>query len=545
METSADLTTLVDDAARMVRDPQGRVSLAREGHERAVAIGDEVARVRCAAMVAEFTARQGHPLDALGTALQLVAEAGTLGHLTATAQTHHTAAMCLHMLDCIPESVEHAHEALACYRGAGDRFGEGRVLSLIATLSAEMGERQHAREVLEQAHELFLACGDESGAATMLAMVADGQREDGDPVAAAETCERALRLFTSAGMPLDALRAMTAYAEVLADLGRPEEAEAWLDRAGDHNRLADGAVANLGYEVNRLLVLVRTVLTPAMRWAEARDTLENAVALADELHSARFGALAESLLAEVLHRTGDDAGAYGHLLRGRELADAAARGAHDRRIRALRVRFEVDRYREQAETQAAIIAELERTKAALAAQMADLQRLNAEVLHLSRTDPLTGIANRRRMTEHLTDLAKLHQRYGAPPLAVAVFDVDCFKAVNDRYGHETGDRVLVELSRLMAEHLRTTDLPARLGGDEFVIIMPGISRENALQACHRLLEAVRRHSWEELTPGLPVRISIGVADGSGAVSPDEMLRLADAALYRVKEAGRDGVAAAS
>lgn len=549
LTAAAGLTALVDEAARLVRDPQRRVALAREGLDRAVALGDDVARVRCSAMVTEFTARHGHPVDALATALKLVAEAEALGHGLAAAQAHHTTAMCLHMLDCVPESMEHADEALSSYRKAGDPFGEGRVLSLVATLWADMGERQHARELLERAHELFLACDDASGAATVLAMVAGGQRETGDPVAAAETCERALQLFERAGMPLDALRAMTAYAQVLADLDRPDDAERWLGRAGAHNRLPGGGVANQGYEADRLLVLVRTVLSPAMRWEAARDTLEHVIVLAGDLHSLRVGALAESLLAEVLHATGDDAGAYEHLLRCRELADAAARGAHDRRIRALRVRFEVEqaqreaaRYRRQTEEQAEVIAELEGARTTLAAQMADLRRLNEEVLHLSRTDPLTGIANRRRMTEYLTDLANLNRRYGAPPLAVAVFDVDEFKIVNDRYGHETGDRVLVALSRLLAEHLRTTDLPARLGGDEFVIIMPGISHEAAVRACHRLLDAVRGHPWEQLAAGLAVRISIGVADGSGLVDPDEMLRHADAALYRAKEAGRDAVA---
>ncbi|WP_155123462.1 MULTISPECIES: diguanylate cyclase [unclassified Actinoplanes] len=552
LTAAGELAMLVDRAARLVRDPQRRVALARDGIERATALGDEVARVRCTAMVTEFTARHGQPVDALSTALSLIGEAVVLGDPLATAQAHHTAAMCLHLLDCVPESMEHGYEALDAYRKSGDAYGEGRVLSLVATLLAEMGDRRQALELLEQAHGLFLACADASGAATMLAMMADGQREIGDPVTAAETGERALRLFGDAGMPVDAQRAMTAYAHVLADLNRLDDAERWLGRAGAHNRLPDGAIANQGYEMHRLLVLVRSVLNPSMRWDAARETLERVIALAGGLRSQRSEALAESLLAEVLHATGDDAGAYDHLLRCRELADAATRGAQERRTQALRVRFEVaqaqreaERYRRQAEAQAAIIAELEQARATLAGQMADLQRLNEEVLHLSRTDPLTGIANRRRVTEHLTALAERNHRYDAPPVAIAVFDVDRFKSVNDGYGHEVGDRVLVALSRLMADHLRVIDLPARLGGDEFVIIMPGLTVEGALRACHRLLEAVRRHPWQQLTPGLAVRISIGVADGTGVTDPDEMLRHADAALYRAKEAGRDAVVTAS
>jgi diguanylate cyclase (GGDEF)-like protein len=172
--------------------------------------------------------------------------------------------------------------------------------------------------------------------------------------------------------------------------------------------------------------------------------------------------------------------------------------------------------------------------------MADLERLNAEVLHLSRTDPLTGIANRRHMNETVARLCRTTSRYGTP-LALAMFDIDHFKAINDRYGHEMGDNVLVTVTELVRRHLRASDLPARLGGDEFVVVMPGVTGSTAVMACRRLHAAVRDHPWEALMPGLAVTITVGVVDGTGQADPGELLRLADRALYRGKQAGRNVV----
>jgi diguanylate cyclase (GGDEF)-like protein len=295
-------------------------------------------------------------------------------------------------------------------------------------------------------------------------------------------------------------------------------------------------------------VAARAVQIPRGDLETARTTLEQAVRLADEQGAVRLGADAESALAEVLRALGDPAGAYDHAVSSRLLTEEFGRASHDRRVRALRVRFEIDQvereaklYRERAQAQTEIIAELERTRAELADRMADLQRLNAEVLHLSRTDPLTGLANRRHLNETIARLCRTTSRYGTP-LALAMFDVDQFKSINDRYGHEAGDNVLVTVTELVRRHLRASDLLARLGGDEFVVVMPSVTGSAATLACRRLHAAVRDHPWETVAPGLAVTITVGVVDGTGQADPDELLRLADRALYRGKQAGRDVVA---
>jgi diguanylate cyclase (GGDEF)-like protein len=545
--TSVELEALVELAARLVRDPHRRGELAREGVTLAEKLGADVAGLRCRAMVAEAVARRGSAAEALPDALRTLAEAERVEDPLALAQVHHTVAHCFDGQDCLPEALEHVNKALYGYRAAGDVFGEGRILSFMAALFWQLGEPARARGLYEQAHDIFLDCDDPSGAGVMLACVADIQLADGDPTAAAVTCERALERFEQAGMPLDTVLVMTSYANALADLGDRDLSALWAKRALERNRLADGTLANPTYEIDLLMTLAKTVQIRQGEFDAARATLERALALAGEQGAPRWAARAETLLAEVLHANGDPAGAYEHLLRSCKLTEEVTRATHDQRVHALRVRFEVEqaerealRYREQARAQTEIIVELERTKAELASRMDELQRLNDEIVQLSQTDPLTGIANRRRMNDTLADLAEASSRLGTA-LSVAVFDIDHFKAINDRYGHDVGDDVLVAFARLLRAHLHATDLPARLGGDEFVAIMPGSTGDESMVVCRRILKAVRGHPWQETAADLVVTVTIGIADGTGQHDPDEVLRHADAALYRGKNAGRDTV----
>src|SRR6266508_6217355 len=160
--TSVELAALVELAARLVRTPLRRVELAREGVVLATTLGDDVARLRCRAMVAEFVARQENPADALPDALDTLAEAGGTGDALALAQAHHTLAMCFHLVDCVSEALDHVYHALKHYRAAGDRFGEGRVLSVLGDLFSDLGEYAAGQPLYQQAHDLFLDCDDPS-----------------------------------------------------------------------------------------------------------------------------------------------------------------------------------------------------------------------------------------------------------------------------------------------------------------------------------------------------------------------------------------------
>jgi diguanylate cyclase (GGDEF)-like protein len=173
-----------------------------------------------------------------------------------------------------------------------------------------------------------------------------------------------------------------------------------------------------------------------------------------------------------------------------------------------------------------------------------LQRisLRAEIekaMRESREDALTGIPNRRRFEEQLSDQTR------APPLdfAVAVFDIDHFKLINDRFSHASGDAVLREVGRILRSHCREGDFVARIGGEEFVQFLRGVSAEDATRSSDRLRVTIERYPWATIDPALAVTISIGVAVSDGATSLADLVKTADTRLYIAKRSGRNRVVA--
>jgi diguanylate cyclase (GGDEF)-like protein/PAS domain S-box-containing protein len=170
-------------------------------------------------------------------------------------------------------------------------------------------------------------------------------------------------------------------------------------------------------------------------------------------------------------------------------------------------------------------------------QMEDslLQR-QAEIVNLSLTDSLTGVANRRKLDEQLETEMNRVQRYGGT-LSIAIADLDHFKSINDEYGHEVGDVVLKAFSRTMESHVRESDLIARFGGEEFVIVMP----QSGCDAAETVVERIRHSLRRNLIPPLrhAVTASFGVAEMCAGESLTHLFRRADQALYRAKAKGRN------
>jgi diguanylate cyclase (GGDEF)-like protein len=169
-------------------------------------------------------------------------------------------------------------------------------------------------------------------------------------------------------------------------------------------------------------------------------------------------------------------------------------------------------------------------------QLAELRSTVQRWEGLARTDALTGQANRRAAEERLEREAERASRYGRP-LTLLLADLDGLKTVNDRHGHPAGDTVLRVLAQRLCDVVRGTDMLARWGGDEFVMICPETDETAAAQVAERLVCAANEPV--ELGDALVVcGISVGWATDSADVDPRRLLRAADQALYRSKQAGR-------
>jgi diguanylate cyclase (GGDEF)-like protein len=166
-----------------------------------------------------------------------------------------------------------------------------------------------------------------------------------------------------------------------------------------------------------------------------------------------------------------------------------------------------------------------------------LQELALELGLRATTDPLTGLSNRLKFDQALANELLRSDRYKMP-LSLVFCDVDYFKAINDSRGHLAGDKVLIELSRLVASHVRTTDVFARWGGEEFALLFPGSDAAMAYQAAEKLREAIAQSEFEG---GAIVTCSFGVAQYVEGDTPETFISRADAALYRAKINGRNRV----
>ena len=173
------------------------------------------------------------------------------------------------------------------------------------------------------------------------------------------------------------------------------------------------------------------------------------------------------------------------------------------------------------------------------ADLAGLAIVSAEardrLLTEATTDPLTGLANHRVFQRRLAEEAERSSRYGRP-LTVALADLDAFKTINDTAGHLAGDRVLIEVARRITSVLPEGALVARLGGDEFALLLPECDGIEAYTTAERAWAAVSATPIEGYGP---VSVSVGVADMAQSADRDELLQLADIALYAAKMQGRD------
>jgi len=190
-------------------------------------------------------------------------------------------------------------------------------------------------------------------------------------------------------------------------------------------------------------------------------------------------------------------------------------------------------------------AMLDRERAALAAlaeREAELGRLNEQLVDDSRRDPLTGIGNRRALSDDLPMFETLQREHGEH-IALALCDVDHFKSYNDRLGHLAGDQALRMIAATARGALRTTDTAYRFGGEELLLVLRGVDANGAVAVADRVRETVERAAFPHPRgeDGL-LTVSIGVACGDEDL--DQLLARADAALYEAKRLGRNRVVVA-
>lgn len=153
-------------------------------------------------------------------------------------------------------------------------------------------------------------------------------------------------------------------------------------------------------------------------------------------------------------------------------------------------------------------------------------------------DNLTQLYNRQKLNDELEQEIARFKRYGRA-FSLIMFDIDNFKSINDTYGHDTGDEVLVNIAEILKKHTRETDIAARWGGEEFMILLP----ETTLESCEKLAQSIREHIKDYKFDNIPgsITVSLGITEFSDSIDRDTVIKQADIALYNAKENGKDRV----
>jgi len=189
------------------------------------------------------------------------------------------------------------------------------------------------------------------------------------------------------------------------------------------------------------------------------------------------------------------------------------------------------------EVEAVCITVTDATDAALAQRA--LERSMEKLRVQARIDGLTGIANRRHLEKRLSEEFGRHRRYGTP-LALVMFDIDHFKRVNDVHGHPAGDEVIRAVAARASGQVRTCDVLGRYGGEEFAVLLPETDLAGARVAGEKMRALVAAAPIPYKDVRLDVTVSVGVAQvNAGCLSHEDLIRAADAALYRAKNSGRN------
>ena len=361
-------------------------------------------------------------------------------------------------------------------------------------------------------------------------------QEQGELVAAERELERALaaahRVDGANSFALGVIYSTRADVRLLLDRAEDALADAersieLLSAAEDPNPYVLGASVRADVEARMALGHLDAAL----------ETGEGALSwLGDRVPQTRSLILAT--LASTLRTAGRLEEAYDALARSAELERQAFRELSELQLRLERATLEASAARQTSTALAAKNRQLAEAHTELERRARKLEALQEQLREQAERDWLTGLHNRRYFAR---ELERLLTEQRGDWFSLAVVDLDHFKSINDRFGHDAGDRVLVRVAALLCEVLRKPDVVVRSGGEEFLVLMPATEMNAATACCERIRRRIREEPWQQIAAGLAVTASVGLASTN---DPDQLAALAQAAdrrLYEAKRSGRDRV----
>jgi diguanylate cyclase (GGDEF)-like protein len=456
---------------------------------------DEAAHAEVAALKAQVNFFTGSYPEALREAETAVALADGTGDLDLRIVARRATCMVFGNL-AVPDLPARVEQLLELTQEAGYLWEESISRNDLAVSYQDRGALEAAEREIERALEV---AGSVTGPNTFARGLIHSSRSDirllqGRPEDALADAQRSLALLTASGEPNPYVLAATVRGEVQA-----RAALGQLDRA---QRSGEGALEWLGERLPQTRGLILSTLACALRDAGRVEEAYDALARAAEVEREAF----------------------------RELTEL--------QLRLERATLEASAARRESDVLAAKNRQLASAHVELERRTTQLEEAQSQLRDQAERDPLTGLHNRRYLAQELDRVTHGELAF---PVSLAVLDLDHFKAINDRFGHDAGDQVLVRVAGLLCEALRASDVVIRSGGEEFLVLMPMTDAAAASACARRINQAIHGERWNQVSAELTVTASVGVATTHALKDLGSLVKLADERLYQAKRAGRDRI----
>lgn len=404
----------------------------------------------------------------------------------------------------------------------------GRACNYMAICFEELGDFAQAVGWYERGLKEARQAGDREVQVYLLSNLADGWVTAGAGYKAMPFLDQAADVARSIGDLNHEASCLSARARLLESLGEREAARRDYRTAVEVARRCPSERILAETLKDKGAFLARNGEPGA-----ALDRLNEALDLAEKLDIRREMFRTHEVLANVYEQLGQWQAALHHYRQFHLIQATVLDDLVKAKVETLNASFELQRARHEQE-----ISRLRNDELAIALKQVESQARELETLSLR--DPLTGTYNRRYLEGALGE-AFARMKVNRQQLCVAMFDVDHFKQINDRFGHGIGDSVLCRLARIVEQRLRGGDILARYGGEEFVLVLPLISPKLMLDRGEAIRRSIEVEDWSQVAPDLEVTISLGVASIDEAANWEAVIALADQRMYEAKRAGRNRV----
>jgi len=232
--------------------------------------------------------------------------------------------------------------------------------------------------------------------------------------------------------------------------------------------------------------------------------------------------------------------AYSRLIQAYHLRDMIFSQTLSKKIIDIEARHEIDKKEKELEIYRLKNIDLEKANSIIKSQNEELQTAYLRMEQLAQTDPLTGLSNRRNIMEKVK-LEHYRAQRSNEPFSFLLIDIDHFKVINDTYGHDCGDRVLVSVAGLLTKHLRKIDVISRWGGEEFLVLLPRTGKDGAAKLAEKIRSVIEEVPVASCGNKIFITVTIGVSVYDRSPSVDQCIKEADEALYQGKKYGRNRV----